>query len=80
MVAMPAVDFIVAATWVGLLVLVLVARATASWFKYRRAMRIARDAERLEMATRPVAAVAHLPQPHSPDAAVARPQTRERGA
>ena len=80
MLAMPGLDFMVAASWVGLLVLALVVRATASWFKYRRAMRIARDAERLEVATRPVAVVTRLPQPQVPEVAPARPRTQERGA
>jgi hypothetical protein len=88
---MPRLDLIVASSWVGLLALVLVARAAASWLKYRRAIRIARDAERLEAATRPMASVISLaqraPRPVTPVAPTPRPSTpdvaarsREEGA
>ena len=53
MVAMPTLDLIVAALWVGALALILVAQATYVWLSHRHWARAAREAGRLAAATRP---------------------------
>jgi hypothetical protein len=54
MVAMPAVDLIVAAVWVGGLTLLLLGQAVIGWLKLQYARRSAEHASRLFEATRAI--------------------------
>ena len=67
MVAMPQLDLVITAAWVGLLVAALLGQAVWAWLGCRRAARYAREAARLARATRPVTGPARpIAQPESP--------------
>ena len=73
MVAMPKLDLIVTASWIGLLVAILLAQAVWAWLGLRTANRWAREAGRLAAATAP-------PAVHRPPESLEPPKepTRER--
>ena len=53
MVAMPRLDLVITATWVGLMVIALLGQAVWAWLGYRRVATYTREAARLAHATRP---------------------------